>query len=167
MINMGFAPAVLIAVLLSPSEALAGRLAQLEVATEKATYQVRVDQENEFGSGRTLIIECTKRCSNFSIYREKVDATPLGFFRLTDAYPLLISTWSEGTTTKIRIYKLDSEGVELVFDQYTLGTPTIEPKGGVLSVSVSQYVGGGAGNHRKIIDRTWSWKNHRFLLMSH
>ncbi len=149
--------------LLLPFPALSGELARLQVTTADATYRVAVSQSDETGLNRTLTIECINRCDNFSSYKEKVDALPLGLIRLTDAYPLVISTWAEGTSTKIHIYKLSRDGVKLVFDQYTLGTPSISPKGGVLSLSVLQYAGGGAGSHRKVVAKTWTWKNEGFV----
>src|SRR4051812_46423732 len=165
MTRLRFRGAISLWLLAHASAALSGPLAQLELTTQEAAYQLQVEQSDKEGTDRTLVIRCLERCSQFNVYRERVATTPLGLFRLTDAYPLVLTTWAGGTSTRLKIYRIDPTGAKLVFNQYTLGTPTITPKGGVLSVTAVQYAGGGgAGSHRKVLSRTWTWKGERFVL---
>ena len=137
-------------------------LAKIEFFTATTVFDAQVTENDPAGLNRKFVITCLRGCRRFPVYTEKVEFFPLGLFRLTDAYPLLLTTWAGGTVTHFKVYVLEPEGVRVALDEYTIGTPTISSRGGVLSVSAAQYADEGAGSHRKMLSRTWVWKNGRF-----
>lgn len=138
-------------------------LARMLIPFDTQEYWFTVTESRPTGVDRTLSIACTAGCAPQRAYSEPAQGFPLGIFRLTDSYPLVVVTWGGPTATTIEVFAIEAGHVRKVFERHSRGPLLVSERDGALRIATEEFPPGGSGPNAPLITDTWTWSGGGFV----
>lgn len=138
-------------------------LGHLSVIMNGEEYSFDVSESDTMGTDRSLTIRCVRGCAVAQHHAERAPGYPIGFFRLTDSYPLVLVTWGGATTTTLQVFHLEGGRIDKVLERRSSGPPTVSEIGGQLTIMTAEFDQEGAGANRRLVPHSWSWSGEVFV----
>jgi hypothetical protein len=137
-------------------------LLSMELLFEDTTFRVQVHESAPLD--RELTFKCTRGCEQEVEVREAVHGYPLGVLRTSDANDFVLTTWGSATSIIVRVYAREGARFRKVLERHSVKGPVIsEDNAGMPRITTYERDNDGAGAHRKIKSRTWTWATGKFI----
>jgi len=144
-------------------------LMQMQSVFNDSLYEQTIVEIPKPGSlpTRRLQIYCLNDCAARIRFQEDFVDTPLSMFRLWDGSNKLITIWTSGSAYWVRVYLIDSEGVQKILDQATRSAPQfgVDSRTGSPVVILDNPESEASPIDYKIHGTAWEWNGKQYQAM--